>query len=149
MFQMEKKRTKKENKWKGATRLVPLRFMNESGGKKFLDCPVQYHAGIGGIVFETLGEIGPPQQTQWGENVECRTVSFTSSSSSSSFFFYFIWWIVFSADGKASHIRSLFIFSFSLRSDPLAFPFRSFFLFLHRSAECFAVLINGLIGWYL
>lgn len=53
MFQMEKKRTKKENKWKGATRLVPLRFMNESGGKKFLDCPGQYHAGIGGIVFET------------------------------------------------------------------------------------------------
>lgn len=94
-----------------ASRSITLyEWIGREKPKKFLDCPGQYHAGIGGIVFETLGEIGPPQQTQWGENVECRTVSFTSSSSSSSFFFYFIWWIVFSADGKASHIRSLFIF---------------------------------------
>jgi hypothetical protein len=76
MFQMEKKRTKKENKWKEATRLVPLRFMNESGGKKFLDCPGQYHAGIGGIVFETLGEIGPSANTMGVEMLNaglCRT----------------------------------------------------------------------------
>jgi hypothetical protein len=49
MFQMEKKRTKKENKWKEATRLVPLRFMNESGGKSsliVLDNITQESAGL-------------------------------------------------------------------------------------------------------
>lgn len=52
MFQMAKKRTKKENKWKGATRLVPLRFMNESGGKNrkssliVLDNITQESAGL-------------------------------------------------------------------------------------------------------